>query len=67
MLNNIGLPGLVLVLAFLLLWIVPMWKLLKKFGIPGWLAIFSVVPLVQLILLWVMALSEKNPAKQEAG
>jgi len=66
MLNNIGLPGLILIIAFLALWIVPMWKLLKKFGIPGWLAIFSVVPLVQLILLWVMALSEPSASKQEA-
>lgn len=35
--------------------VIPFWKLLPRAGIPGWVAIFSVVPFVALIFLWVLA------------
>jgi hypothetical protein len=35
--------------------VVPFWKLLPRFGIPAWVSVFALFPLVALILLWVMA------------
>ncbi|WP_255564391.1 hypothetical protein [Mameliella sp. CS4] len=39
--------------------VVPFWKLLPRFGIPNWVAIFAIFPLVALILLWVMAFKDQ--------
>ena len=44
-----------------LLVVVPFWKLLPRFGIPSWAAIFAIFPLVALILLWIMAFKDKQP------
>ena len=38
--------------------VVPFWRLLPRFGIPNWVALFAVIPLVALILLWVMAFKD---------
>ncbi len=38
--------------------IVPFWRLLPRFGMPSWLAIFAVLPIVAVILLWLMAARE---------
>lgn len=51
-----GLLGLLIVG---LLIIVPFWRLLPRFGIPSWVAILTLFPLVALILLWVMAFKDK--------
>ena len=49
-------PGSWLWLAiYVVLIVVPFWRLLPKFGIPNWVAVAAVVPLGALILLWVMA------------
>lgn len=39
----------------LVLWIAPFWRILVKAGYPGILSILSVVPIVNLFLLWVFA------------
>ena len=39
--------------------VVPFWRLLPRYGIPNWVAIFAVIPLVALILLWVIAFKDK--------
>ena len=39
--------------------VVPFWRLLPRFGIPNWVAIFAVIPLVALVLLWVIAFKDK--------
>ncbi|MDZ4096989.1 MAG: hypothetical protein U1D35_19005 [Paracoccaceae bacterium] len=54
--------GLIWMLIMLALLIVPFWRLLPRFGIPNWVAIFAVVPPVALILLWVMAFKDKIDA-----
>jgi len=41
-----------------LLIVVPFWKILPRSGIPSWVAIFAVIPLVALILLWVVAFKD---------
>lgn len=38
--------------------VVPFWRLLPRYGIPNWLAILAVFPLVALILLWIMAFKD---------
>ena len=40
--------------------VIPFWKLLPRFGIPNWVAIFAIVPLVALILLWIMAFKDNR-------
>ncbi len=39
--------------------VIPFWKLLPRFGIPNWVALFAIFPLVALILLWVMAFKDQ--------
>ncbi|SDN39471.1 hypothetical protein SAMN05216196_101399 [Lutimaribacter pacificus] len=39
--------------------VVPFWRLLARFAIPNWVAIFAVIPLVALVLLWVIAFKDK--------
>ncbi|QFS82170.1 hypothetical protein FIU97_05205 [Roseivivax sp. THAF40] len=38
--------------------VVPFWKLLPRFGIPNWVSIFAIFPVVALILLWIMAFKD---------
>jgi hypothetical protein len=35
--------------------VVPFWRLLPRVGIPGWVGLFAIIPLVALVLLWIMA------------
>ena len=37
--------------------VVPVWRILRRVGIPGWLSLLSVIPIVGLAALWVMAFS----------
>ncbi|MDF2232680.1 hypothetical protein P2H44_08960 [Albimonas sp. CAU 1670] len=57
-----GMSGWLVWLIGAALVVVPFWKLLPRFGVPSWLALFSFIPLVAIILLWVMAL--RDPAKE---
>jgi uncharacterized membrane protein len=34
-----------------------------RFGFPAWLAVFAIIPLGALILLWILALSDR-PVKE---
>ncbi|MFD1344245.1 hypothetical protein [Litorisediminicola beolgyonensis] len=43
---------------FGLLVVIPFWRLLPRFGMPNWVAIFALVPLVALVLLWLMAFKD---------
>jgi hypothetical protein len=51
--------GLIMILIMAVLLIVPFWRLLPRFGIPNWVGIFAIIPLVALILLWIMAFKDK--------
>jgi hypothetical protein len=64
MLNNIGLPGLILVALMLVLVILPFWKLMPKFGLPKPLALIGLIPLGALVLIWIMAFREVVPAEE---
>ncbi len=58
---SMGFSGLLWMLIVGALVVVPFWRLLPRFGMPAWLAIVAIFPLVALILLWVMAFSDKGP------
>ncbi len=57
--------GLIWFIIFAALVIVPFWRLLPKFGIPNWVAIFAVIPLIALILLWIMAFNKRADGGSE--
>jgi hypothetical protein len=44
-----------ILLSMMLIYIVPLWLILPRAGIPSWVAIFAFFPLVAIILLWIMA------------
>ncbi|WP_294608211.1 hypothetical protein [Roseovarius sp.] len=56
---GMGGGGLIFMVIFAALLVIPFWRLLPKFGIPNWVAIVAVIPLGALILLWVMAFRDK--------
>jgi len=56
---GMGGGGLLVMLIFAVLVIIPFWKLLPKFGIPNWVSLVSIIPLGALVLLWVMAFRDK--------
>ena len=37
---------------------IPFMKILPRAGIPGWVGIFGIVPVVPLVFLWVLALKK---------
>jgi hypothetical protein len=54
-----------------LLQVVAFWKILGRMGFPAWLAIMASVPLVNLVLLYYVALTpwpaESGPGGPKAG
>jgi hypothetical protein len=58
--------GLLWILVAALVIVVPFWRLLPRFGIPGWVAIVAVFPLAALVLLWVMAFNDKLSGRGSA-
>jgi len=56
---GMGGGGLLWLVIFAALVVIPFWKLLPKFGIPNWVSLVSIIPLGALILLWVMAFRDK--------
>ncbi len=56
--NYTGFPALVIILIGLALVIVPYWKLWSRTGHSGAWALFMLVPLANIISLWVLAFKE---------
>ena len=56
---GMGGSGFLFLVVMAVLFVVPFWRLLPKFGIPSWVALVSIIPLGALILLWVMAFRDK--------
>ncbi len=59
--------GLIWMLILAALVIVPFWRILPRAGIPSWVAIFAVIPLGALILLWVVAFKDTLSGDAEGG
>jgi uncharacterized membrane protein YhaH (DUF805 family) len=56
--------GLLAIFVFLPALILPYWKIFSKAGFSGWLALVMIVPLANLIVLYVVAFSEwKTPQR----
>ncbi len=52
--GNIGLPGLIAI-AVLLINPFAFWRVLPRAGMPSWLAILTVIPVIAMIMFWIMA------------
>jgi hypothetical protein len=48
----------VIVLIYLAVVGVPLWKITKKAGFSGWWSITAHIPLVNIIAIWVLALTK---------
>ena len=56
---GMGGTGILWMLVFAALLVIPFWRLLPKYGIPNWVALVAVIPLGALVLLWVIAFKDK--------
>ena len=54
-----GLPAFVILVFVSLIWVVPLWRLLPRFGVSKWLSCLGFIPgiggFASIILLWVIA------------
>ena len=50
--------GLIFLVVLLPVVIIPYWKIFSKAGFSGWLSLLMLVPLANLIVLYVVAFSE---------
>jgi membrane protein implicated in regulation of membrane protease activity len=57
--TGLGGGGFIWLIIVAALVIVPLWRLLPKFGIPSWVSLVAIVPFGVIILLWVMAFRDR--------
>lgn len=57
---GMGGGGLIWLVVMGALLVIPFWRILPRVGLPSWVAIFAVIPIVALVLLWVVAFKEKS-------
>jgi len=55
---GLGLLELLIILFFGAIFILPFWKIFTKAGFPGWLSLFILVPLANIITIFYVAFSE---------
>lgn len=58
MLNNIGIPGLFMIVVYGAVVVVPFYQLWKRTGHNGWIALLMLIPLVNLVMLYVLAFKQ---------
>jgi len=63
---QMGIGQLAMVLVWVVLVIVPFWKITTKAGYSGWLSLLVVVPIVNLIFIYFLAFS-KWPGLRQSG
>ena len=56
----------IVVLFWFAVVVVPVWRIVRKAGYPGALSLLVVVPILNLVLLWVFAF-RKWPIEKRAG
>ena len=54
-------------LVYVALVVVPFWQLWRRTGHSGWVSLLMLVPLVNLVLLWVLAFKDWPIAPHGAG
>lgn len=47
-----------IVIAVLAIWVIPAVKIVQKAGYSGWWILLAIVPLANLVMLWVFAFSD---------
>jgi len=58
MMNGAGAPGLVGLLIYAALIVVPFYQLWKRTGHNGWIALLMIIPIVNLVMLYVLAFKD---------
>ena len=53
-----GGSSLLWVLVYAVLVVVPFWKILPRYGITKFFALFAVIPAIALVLLWIVAFKD---------
>lgn len=56
----------IIVLLFSAIWVIPLWRIVRKAGYPGSLALLSIIPIVNFVMLWVFAFS-RWPIERDAA
>lgn len=65
MLNNIGLPGLSMMVVWAVVIVIPFFQLWKRTGHNGWISLLMLLPLVNLVMLYVLAFKEWPAVNRE--
>ena len=55
MMNNIGLPGILMMVVYAAVVVVPFFQLWKRTGHSGWISLLMLIPIVNLVMLYVLA------------
>lgn len=57
--------GAIMILAALVLMMIPYWRIVAKAGYSGWLSLLMLIPLVNIVVLFIFAFSDW-PLEQRA-
>jgi uncharacterized protein (DUF983 family) len=55
---GIGSTELLFILFLGIIFILPFWKIFTKAGFPGWLSLFMLIPLANILMLFYLAFAE---------
>lgn len=58
MMGNMGAPGLLMIAVYAAVVVVPFYQLWKRTGHNGWIALLMLIPLVNLVMLYVLAFKQ---------
>ena len=58
MMGNMGAPGLLMIIVYAVVVVVPFYQLWKRTGHNGWIALLMLIPLVNLVMLYVLAFKQ---------
>ncbi|MFV2003322.1 MAG: hypothetical protein ACC619_10125 [Paracoccaceae bacterium] len=65
--GSLGFGGVIWMLLFAALLVVPFWRILPRHGIASWVALVAVIPLGALILLWIVAFKGNDADGSNGG
>ncbi|MFO7758425.1 MAG: hypothetical protein R6V26_08095 [Roseovarius sp.] len=57
--GGMGGSGILVMVVFVALMVIPLWRLLPQFRIPSWVSLVAIIPFGIIVLLWVMAFRDK--------
>ena len=52
---SIGIWQVIIVLGYLIIVLVPVAKILSRAGFSKWLSVLAIIPIINIVLLWVFA------------